>query len=308
MFHVEQNNNSDKNMFHVEQNQEGAKTCLICESDSLVFYSDCPDHFLSKEPFQLYQCPNCNTLITLPRPDESQIFKYYNSEEYVSHNDSNSGLINKIYQIVKRHALNSKRKLITPLLNGGPLLDFGCGTGSFIEECSNKGISSFGAEPDISAKTIALKKGLNVTSPEELSSSAQKFGVITMWHVLEHTYDPVATIKQLKSMLLPDGYLVIAVPNYMSFDAQHYGNNWAAYDVPRHLFHFTQQSLKTIAIKTNMKLQKTLPMYFDSFYVSMLSEKYKGGNFISGIITGLRSNINAKNNRNYSSLIYILKK
>jgi 2-polyprenyl-3-methyl-5-hydroxy-6-metoxy-1,4-benzoquinol methylase len=165
-----------------------------------------------------------------------------------------------------------------------------------------------GVEPSDRAKTIAINKGVSfVEQTSELENHS--FDVISMWHVLEHVPDLDKQIKELKRLLKPTGTLIIAVPNFKSFDAKHYGKFWAAFDVPIHFWHFSKTAIKILFKKEEMKLEKVLPMKFDSFYVSLLSEKYKTGkmNFIKAFFIGLQSNWKAKKNLEYSSHIYILK-
>lgn len=283
-------------------------TCPICGSSNIYPKLDCPDHFLTGENFNLLACPSCSVLTTSPQPGTENIFNYYKSEDYISHSDTQKGFINFAYQKVKSITLQSKISLIKKLGPGKKLLDFGCGTGDFLFYAQQKNFHVTGIEPDESARTLAQKKGLSVHPISSLESSKEKFDFITMWHVLEHTYDPVATIQQLKSKLNDNGVLIIAVPNYASHDAQHYNSFWAAYDVPRHLFHFHPETIKFISQKVDMKLEQIKPMPFDAFYVSMLSEKYRNKNSLRGAFTGLISNIKALKSGNYSSLIYVLRK
>jgi len=292
----------------VEQNKQPYTRCLVCGSSSIQLEQECPDHFLTKEVFSLMRCEDCSTLTTWPQPLPHKIFSYYASDNYVSHNDSKKGFINRLYHLVKVRALKNKVDLVGPLLNNLPLLDYGCGTGDFVAVCVKANIKATGVEPDPGARRVAQNKGLDIFEPKDIVNFDKRFGVITMWHVLEHTYNPIELIQNLKAQLTEGGHLIIAVPNYLSYDAQYYKSNWAAYDVPRHLFHFAPNSIHAISKITGMTLIKTLPMMFDSFYVSMLSEKYKNGNVVMGALSGAVSNLKAIKNNNYSSLIYILKK
>ena len=188
------------------------------------------------------------------------------------------------------------------------ILDIGAGTGDFLATAKKAGWQTTGIEPSDKAKNISISKG--VTFAENLESvDSHSFDVITMWHVLEHVPDLENQIKTLKRLVKPNGTIIIAVPNYKSFDAKYYGEFWAAYDVPRHLWHFSKIAIEKLFANENMKLIKILPMIFDSFYVSLLSEKYKNGkmNFIKALYIGLKSNIKAKRNFEYSSHIYVIK-
>jgi len=267
------------------------------------------DYSVSGETFQLLLDEELQLLKTHPQPSPENLGRYYESEDYISHTDGKRTLFEKLYHAVKQKALRDKIKLIENFKSGkGNLLDIGAGTGDFLVGAKKSGWNITGLEPSDKAKTISISKGINFA--ESLSSIANHSqDVITMWHVLEHVPDVQQQIIELKRILKPDGVLIIAVPNYKSYDAQYYGNFWAAYDVPRHLWHFSKTAIKKLFGQQDLDLVKVLPMKFDSFYVSLLSEKYKTGkmNFIGGFLTGLKSNMKAKRNMEYSSHIYVLK-
>jgi len=267
------------------------------------------DYSVSKEIFDLYHDETLDMLITSPQPSLENLGKYYESEDYISHTDSKRSLFEKLYHFIKSIALKNKLNLINSLQpNKGKILDIGAGTGDFLSVAKNNGWQTIGVEPSDRAKSIAINKGVSFVSvTSELENHS--FDVISMWHVLEHVPDLDKQIKELKRLLKPTGSLIIAVPNFKSFDAKHYGKFWAAYDVPIHFWHFSKTAIKLLFKKEEMKLEKVLPMKFDSFYVSLLSEKYKSGkmNFIKAFFIGLQSNIKAKKNFEYSSHIYILK-
>jgi 2-polyprenyl-3-methyl-5-hydroxy-6-metoxy-1,4-benzoquinol methylase len=267
------------------------------------------DYSVSKETFDLYRDETLDMLITSPQPSLENLGKYYESEDYISHTDNKRSLFEKLYHFIKSIALKNKLNLINSLqLNKGRILDIGAGTGDFLSVAKNDGWQTIGVEPSDRAKSIAKNKGVSfVEQTSELENGS--FDVISMWHVLEHVPDLDKQIKELKRLLKPTGTLIIAVPNFKSFDAKHYGKFWAAYDVPIHFWHFSKTAIKSLFEKEEMKLEKVLPMKFDSFYVSLLSEKYKSGkmNFIKAFFIGLQSNWKAKKNFEYSSHIYILK-
>jgi 2-polyprenyl-3-methyl-5-hydroxy-6-metoxy-1,4-benzoquinol methylase len=268
------------------------------------------DYSVSKETFELYQDETLDMLITSPQPSLENLGKYYESEDYISHTDNKRSLFEKMYHFIKNIALKNKLNLINSLQpQKGRILDIGAGTGDFLSVAKNDGWETIGVEPSERAKSIAKNKGVSfVEQTSELENNS--FDLISMWHVLEHVPDLDAQIKELKRLLKPSGTLIIAVPNFKSFDAKHYGKFWAAYDVPIHFWHFSKTAIKLLFEKEEMKLEKILPMKFDSFYVSLLSEKYKSGkmNFIKAFLIGLQSNIKAKENFEYSSHIYIIKK
>jgi len=270
------------------------------------------DYSVSGEKFELIYNSELELLETTPKPSLEKLPSYYESEDYISHTDSKRSLTDKLYQFVKSYALKSKLKLINSFqTEERNLLDVGCGTGEFLLTCKINGWNAVGVEPNKKARALTEEKIETETIYSELNEiDSNQFDVITLWHVLEHVPDLTQYISKLESLLKPNGVLLIAVPNYKSFDATYYKNFWAAYDVPRHLWHFSKTSIKLLFSKSNFLLKKVVPMYFDSFYVSLLSEKYKTGssNFVKAFFIGLRSNLKAMKTKEYSSLIYILKK
>ncbi len=267
------------------------------------------DYSVSQQDFELLIDNDLQLLKTTPQPSLDLLPSYYESEDYISHTDSKRSVFEKLYQIVKSYSLNKKVSLINDYHpQKGNLLDIGAGTGDFLNTAQNKGWTITGIEPNEKARNIAKSK--NVTLSENLELLADNsFDVITMWHVLEHVPNVENQIAQLKRLLKPHGTIFIAVPNFKSYDANYYGNFWAAYDVPRHLWHFSKTAIQKLFAKQNLKLIKILPMILDSFYVSLLSEKYKTGkmNFVKAFYIGLLSNIKAKQNLEYSSHIYVIK-
>ncbi len=287
--------------------------CPVCGSGQSQPFISCKDYTVSQETFNIVSCSACGFKYTNPRPSDDTIGQYYKSEDYVSHTNTKKGLINRLYHMVRSHTLKKKLGLIESFVSRGTILDYGCGTGMFLNTCKEAGWRSFGFEPDSDARTIASKKGLSVFNTKEslaLELGSAKFDVITLWHVLEHVTDLDDTLSFFKNHLSDKGTLIIAVPNYTSFDAQHYKEYWAGYDVPRHIYHFNLDSVSKLLSKFGFTHVKSLPMKFDSFYVSMLSEKYKTGSirYLNAFINGLRSNLRARDPNAYSSVIYIFKK
>lgn len=278
-------------------------------SKNLKNYLTVKDNSVSKEVFELLYDENLDLLITSPKPNENDLGCYYESEDYISHTDGKRSVFEKAYHFVKDIALKNKLSLINDLQKSkGKLLDIGAGTGDFILVAKNNGWNAIGIEPSEKAKAIALKKGVELKS--NLSDfDDSSFDIITMWHVLEHIPNLENQISELKRLIKPNGSIIIAVPNFKSFDANYYKEFWAAFDVPRHLWHFSKTAIEKLFLKEDLKLVKILPMKFDSFYVSLLSEKYKTGkmNYFKAFYIGLKSNLKAKKNFEYSSHIYVLK-
>jgi 2-polyprenyl-3-methyl-5-hydroxy-6-metoxy-1,4-benzoquinol methylase len=292
---------------------EELKNCPVCQNNTFVEFLKVQDYTVSQEKFTIQECKNCSFKFTNPRPDLTQIGDYYKAESYISHTNTSKGLIAKLYHSVRKYTLKGKLNLINSLSpTKGKLLDVGCGTGMFLNVCRENGWTVNGIEPDGGARQIAEEINKAAIKTEILSSfKNETFEIITMWHVLEHVHLLNETVDWLKERLNEKGYLIIAVPNHESKDAEIYQEHWAAYDVPRHLYHFSQKSIKQLFEQKGFSLKETLPMKFDSFYVSMLSTKYQSGkiNYIKAFLDGLKSNLSAGgNNGNYSSLIYIFKK
>ena len=288
------------------------KKCPWCNSENNHKFLELKDYFLTQEEFEILECDDCKLLFTNPCPTPDKIGDYYKSEDYLSHNEEKKSLFAKIYNKVKRINIKNKFNIaVSHQPSAISLLDIGCGVGDFLLYAKEKGCNITGIEPSEDARTIAEKKlECKILSPEELQNIPDNsFDIITMWHVLEHVADLKTEIQHLQRILKKDGKLVLALPNYKSYDAEYYKDKWAAYDVPRHLSHFSQTSIKNIFKETNLQLIDTKPLKWDSFYISMLSEQYLNNknNFLKGALTGWKSNRKAKKSGEYSSLVYIFK-
>jgi 2-polyprenyl-3-methyl-5-hydroxy-6-metoxy-1,4-benzoquinol methylase len=294
---------------------EEVKSCPICRSEQQSLFLRCQDFTVSKEFFEIKQCGQCGFKFTSPRPVPADLGRYYKSEEYVSHSDTKKGVVNRLYHWVRSYTMVKKLQLVLKYSRQGTILDFGCGVGAFLEICKKAKWKVFGIEPDSDARKIAFEKSQVEAFPtrEGLHDKHPdlKFDAITLWHVLEHIPDLEEWFQFIDLHLEKSGTLFIAVPNCSSWDARKFGEFWAAYDVPRHLWHFTPKDIEALFKNHGYKLIKTLPMVFDSFYVSMLSEKYKSGKsaLIGPAMTGFVSNLKGnKNGKTFSSQIYILRK
>ncbi len=271
-------------------------------------YLKTKDFYHSQEEFELRRDEELDMLITCPRPKE--LDTYYQSENYISHSDANKTVMDKIYHFVKKISLFGKTILINSYAGESKtLLDVGAGTGDFLLTAENRGWAVEGVEPSYDARMRAREKKVELM-PSLESLPQKKYGVITLWHVLEHLPDLENQILKLVWHLEEEGTLIVAVPNYKSYDANHYKGFWAAYDVPRHLWHFSRTAIDTLFSKFDMQVVKTKPLFFDAFYVALLSEKYKSGKqrFFKALAIGLWSNLKALRTKEYSSIIYILKK
>ncbi|MDO5570203.1 MAG: class I SAM-dependent methyltransferase [Bacteroidales bacterium] len=288
--------------------------CPVCNSQQLSAFTKCNDHSISKEDFQIMKCDNCGFLFTQDFPDESLIGEYYKSKDYISHSNSRKGLINNVYHIARTIMLNRKAKIVCKEsgMEKGKLLDIGCGTGYFLHTMKKMGWDVMGVEKSDDASKVA-KEHFNIDVKNLLNEvdDNNKYDVITLWHVMEHLQDLKGTFEKLRSLLKDDGTLIVAVPNSESFDAEYYKENWAAYDVPRHLWHFNATTLGILSKREEFKIEKFGPMPLDAFYISMLSEKLQGKScsFFRGMLIGIKAlNSALTNPRKSSSLIFILRK
>ena len=286
--------------------------CPICETRASKTFLKCIDYTVSRETFTIVECKECNFRYTNPRPNEEEIGPYYKAEAYISHTNSGKGIINSIYKKVRKYTLSQKYKLISELANGNVILDYGSGAGAFLNYCNKKGWEVKGVEADKETRDrVIAETNLDIISPAQISTlDREKYDIVTLWHVLEHVHQLKDTIGALVNSLKKDGALLIAVPNCNSLDALNYGKYWAAFDVPRHLYHFRPLDIAKLFKEFNLDVVDTLPMVFDSYYVSMLSEKHKAGGsgFFGGIVNGFLSNVKGDPKSSFSSQIYILRK
>ena len=289
--------------------------CPVCESENIQPQLSAKDHTVSQKLFSIWHCNVCTARFTQDVPAAYEIGAFYASDNYISHSDTKKGFINSLYHLIRKRTLHSKRNLVISKtgMPKGELLDIGCGTGAFLHTMSAAGWNITGLEPDAVARTKAKELyDIQPLEPAKLFElKPASYNAITMWHVLEHVHQLHDYIKQLAALLTTEGKLFIAVPNYTSHDAAVYGENWAAYDVPRHLYHFSPKSMEQLLTIYNLKLITARPMWYDSFYVSMLSEKYKNGkgNIIKACWNGLVSNLKAmRDTKKCSSVIYVIEK
>lgn len=289
--------------------------CPVCHSGQTSLALEAKDYTVSNQAFTIYECSQCTLRFTFPAPGPEDIGAYYKSENYISHTDTAKGMVNKLYHAVRKLSLRQKEKYVVRAtgLSHGRILDIGSGTGAFLHTMKHAGWTVTGLEPDEQARQIAKQKHkIESLQAEDLFQlPPESFDAITLWHVLEHVHLLHEYLEQIKTLLAADGKLFIAVPNYTSWDAQHYGAYWAAYDVPRHLYHFSPAALRQLAESHQLYLDKMIVMPFDAFYISLLSEKYKTGqtSYLRGFSNGLRSWLHAnKQPLHGSSIIYVLHK
>lgn len=272
----------------------------------VVPFLNCKDHLVSDETYEIMLNQEKEMLVTSPIPTDLE--KYYNSEEYKSHHNSKKTFLNFIYNTVKKRSFKKKHTIFQNGTTDKTILDIGAGTGDFLKYCKDNHFKVTGIEPNEGARNQAKENGILLHEKLE-GVLGKKFDVITMWHVLEHVPNLYEYLEHLKNLLKEDGKLIVAVPNFKSYDANYYKEFWAAYDVPRHLWHFSKKSIYSLFGSVDLEVVKVHPMKYDSFYVSLLSEKYKTGksNFLKAFWIGWKSNVKAGKTNEYSSLIYELK-
>lgn len=299
-------------------------SCPMCDTTSIESHMEVKDFSISKETFPIWKCKSCDFHFTQNPPTEATCAPYYESDVYISHSDTKNNMRDRLYHIARDYMLERKWKIIqkhSSTSAKGKLLDVGAGTGYFLNHIQSKSWDVQGIE--VSDKARAFCKahfGITSAPPEQLFQLEEKYDVITLWHVLEHLYDFHKYVAQFRSLLKEDGLLIIAVPNHSSGDAQKYREHWAAYDVPRHLWHFQPSDFDYLTKKHGLQLVQKHAMPLDAFYVSMLSEQYRrslssgasggeGTAMIGGGLSGLLSNLKSIGNADKSSsVIYVMKK
>ena len=290
-------------------------SCPVCGANTISQVLSVKDFTASQEVFPILECAMCTLRFTQDVPAQEEISRYYRSDDYISHTNTSKGIINSLYQVVRKRTMTGKRKLVQQFtgIEKGKILDVGSGIGTFAHEMQTAGWDVTGLEPDEGARSVAQKQyGLQLQGVESFYQfGAGTFDAITLWHVLEHVHDLHPYVQQLKNIIKNTGKIFIAVPNYTSTDAAVYKEFWAAYDVPRHLYHFSPRAINVLMEKNGLNVEAYKPMWYDSFYISMLSSKYKSGrpHLLSSGWNGLRSNMSAWNDvKKCSSVIYVISK
>ena len=290
------------------------QNCPVCDSHKHTKVFTASDYLVSGESFEIMECNDCSLRFTSPIPDENEIGKYYKSDKYISHAKRVTSIFDLVYKIVQKFTLRSKRKTVERIAQekSGTLLDIGCGTGDFINVMKQSGWNINGVEINESARSLAEENiGKTIFSQNDFFNSEKKYDVITLWHSLEHLNTLTRFLEKISISLNANGVVLIAVPNYQSFDAEHYQQDWAAYDLPRHLYHFSPEAMVKLMEKFNFELIQSRQLPFDPFYVSLLSEMSvrKKHNIIKALLVGWKSYWKGKQNEERgSSILYIFKR
>lgn len=300
-------------MFHVEPDIKSQQNvCPVCADPNTKPWMHVSDYFLTGEYFGIMQCEACTHRFTVPQPAPEVIGKYYETKRYFSHTDEAKDLTGRLYRMIRGVNLQNKHSLVRRFKQGGSILDIGCGTGYLLEFFRNRGWKTTGIEPAVQPRRFACEElKLDVFDEPELPHLPDaSFSVVSMWHVLEHVPDPMQRMQEVYRLTASDGIAVIALPNPESYDAYYYGQHWAAWDVPRHLHHFSSESFIHLATTAGFELVAVEPMKFDAYYVSLLSEQYRfhRKQYLRAAWRGWLSNLKARRSGNYSSMVYILRK
>ncbi len=289
--------------------------CPACGGERTDAYLQVRDHLVSGEEFTLARCTRCSLVITQNHPTPDAIAGYYETGQYISHAAGARSFGDHIYFLVRRYMLGRKRKMISRQTQGRRLLDIGAGAGHFVAHLRHHGWDAYGVEPGRQARAAAeLLHGLSLDTPDAIPQMpACSFDVVTMWHVLEHVHEPQTYLEHVHRLLTDDGLVVIAVPNPSSYDAQYYGRFWAAWDVPRHLWHFSRRSMETLLDRSGFRITASRSMPFDAFYVALRSEQYRRRHALSawvwGAVLGLKGWLAGMSNvERASSVMYFVRK
>jgi len=285
------------------------RICPLCKQKENKLFLNTSDFFFTKQDFTLAKCDQCGFIYTNPIPDPDSLATYYESEDYLSHKSDNKGLLSAVYKSIRKINIKTKFRLVQQYKELGNVLEIGTGTGELLYYFYKNGWNVTGVEPNDYARNFAISNfKLNILNEDQISElQAKSYDIVMLWHVLEHVYDLEGRMKQIKKLVKDNGYVVIAVPNIDSYDFKKYGKYWAGLDVPRHLYHFSEPTMRKLLQTYSLKLIASYPMKFDAYYVSLLSEKYLGSKlpYFNALFNGFRSNQNASRNNNYSSMIFV---
>ena len=284
-------------MFHVEPKH------------SFTLIAKTKDYLVTGSSFEVRLDQQTQIAHTYPQPSEDELGKYYASEEYISHGNKKRSVIERVYAIAQKIMLKQKEQWLTKHSKQNKrYLDFGCGTAALVQHLNQKNWEAYGVEPSEKARNFSIVKERLYPSLEELPQ--KDFDVIALWHVLEHLSDPAKSLKAFYDRLDHQGHLFLALPNFNSYDAKYYENFWAAYDVPRHLWHFSAKGIIGLCEENGFEFVESKGLGLDAFYVSYLSERHQKNKvaFIKGMIVGCWSNLLALFTQEYSSKLYVFKK
>jgi len=224
------------------------KKCNVCGNESSSTYMVARDHrFNNPGEFSLARCSKCGLIYVYPQPSVDELRDYYPTD-YHAHTNLDDGV---------QHFQKTKLNTVYRHKKTGRLLDIGCGSGAFLYVAKQNGWNVKGIEiSEAMVEHARNKHGLDVVQGEIATSNLDQssFDVVTFWHVLEHLPDLKAALSKAYFALKDDGLLVITVPNIGSFQAKVFGAGWVHLDVPRHLYHFSPNSLRYLLQNTGFQV------------------------------------------------------
>ena len=273
--------------------------CPACGSPDIGSYTTITDHYYSKENFDIAACKGCGLRFTQNRPAPEEIGRYYDSENYASHDSGKkASVFLKVYQMARDYMLGLKFNLVRQFKpEWKQVLDYGTGEGFFTEYLLKKGKDASGIEPSaVARENFKSRTGKTLFEDIDALPADKTFQVITLWHVLEHIHTLRETMEKLTERLEQKGIIVIAIPNQKAKDLEAFGPHWAAWDVPRHLYHWDTDSLSAFMKSLGLVRIHTGQLPLDPFYIGMISARYAGKGAVSGILTGLKSYFHGKSN------------
>ncbi len=254
-----------------------SRDCLSCGAPTVVAHREVTDP-QSREVFSLIRCTDCGLGQTEPIPDD--IGRYYGAAYHGGRHGSTA-------QFRARRRVSLVESALGSSLSGKRVLDIGCGDGTFLLATAARGAVVAGTEysPD-----LARSQGLTVYGSLDEIPSDEKFDAITMWHTLEHMVDPRVDVAYARDHVSPDGVFVVAVPNAGGLQARFSGRYWFHLDVPRHLFHFSDRSLRTMLSRHDFSVHKRWDMEAEydlmGWSQSMLNSTGKEPNAFFDILRG----------------------
>jgi len=290
--------------------------CPICGHSEFEKVYDLDDYKITQETFSLEKCPECTLIFTVDPPLGENIGRYYESDDYLEHSNRKNDLFSKMYSWGRDLMFGYKYGIIKKLGPKGKILDIGAGSGYYLNFMSKKGYEVQGIEMSERARNHAKSEhGLHI-HPDEMFHNRdfkQKFDMISLWHVMEHLYDLNKVMKRFDELLNPNGSLVIALPNYNALEVQTYKKYWNGWDVPRHLWHFSPQSIRKLVGNHGFEITSMHTMPLDPLFNTLLTNKYRKGNPLVNVLrmgtVGVASLIQGFFNvEKASSIIYIIKR
>jgi SAM-dependent methyltransferase len=207
----------------------------------------------SEERFDLYECPHCGLVRVEPPLGRAALAHYYAADYYGSPVAKFSGPVEALMRLDHPR----RARWLAGFVTGPPprrALDIGCGRGLFLRALAQLGFTAVGTELPGFAFTADPGVEFLQATAEALPFADGCFDLVSIWHVLEHTTDPAAVLHGIARVLKPGGILALAVPNFGSWQAHHFGRHWFHLDLPRHQYHFRPAALSRLLAEQHVEL------------------------------------------------------